>query len=246
MVFWDWSSFGSFSTIPNLTHHGLFHGKRIQTWSGICIQFSWSLDSFTSWVKVRMKSCTVGNTAHVAIFGEMTFLASMLKGRRQMLGNVSNEIETCNSTTWWHMDAIAYIPILNQIFPPFSAMLMYRTCRCCRRIWSKLLHTMFHLLAAPCIAIGFVAVWDFHNDRRVDGVPAPVPHFYSLHSWMGLTTMGLFALQVWQWYRKPANRYFWGEWCSKWAFNGRFFVQGGRVCALWEKMTFWPFYGLVR
>merc|ERR1712213_121578 len=54
---------------------------------------------------------------------------------------------------------------------------------------------MFHLLAAPCIAIGFVAVWDFHNDRRVDGVPAPVPHFYSLHSWMGLTTMGLFALQ---------------------------------------------------
>ena len=113
-------------------------------------------------------------------------------------------------------------------------MLMYRTCRCCRRIWSKLLHTMFHLLAAPCIAIGFVAVWDFHNDRRVDGVPAPVPHFYSLHSWMGLTTMGLFALQVWQWYRKPANRYFWGEWCSKWAFNGRFFLQGGRVCLMGE------------
>jgi len=77
-----------------------------------------------------------------------------------------------------------------------QAMLMYRTCRCCRRIWSKLLHTMFHLLAAPCIAIGFVAVWDYHNDRRdSQGNPAPVPHFYSLHSWMGLTTMGLFALQ---------------------------------------------------
>merc|ERR1712088_985864 len=77
-----------------------------------------------------------------------------------------------------------------------QAMLMYRTCRCCRRIWSKLLHTMFHLLAAPCIAIGFVAVWDYHHDRRdSQGNPAPVPHFYSLHSWMGLTTMGLFALQ---------------------------------------------------
>jgi len=25
--------------------------------------------------------------------------------------------------------------------------------------------------------------------------PAAPPHFYSLHSWMGLTTMGLFALQ---------------------------------------------------
>ena len=41
----------------------------------------------------------------------------------------------------------------------FAAMLMYRTCRCCRRIWSKLLHTTFHLLAAPCIAIAFVAVY---------------------------------------------------------------------------------------
>jgi len=77
-----------------------------------------------------------------------------------------------------------------------QAMLMYRTCRCCRRIWSKLLHTTFHLLAAPCIAIGFVAVWDSHVLRTdKDGNPAPIPNFYSLHSWMGLTTMGLFALQ---------------------------------------------------
>ena len=76
-------------------------------------------------------------------------------------------------------------------------MLMYRTCRCCRRIWSKLLHTIFHLLAAPCIALGFVATWDYHNLRRDnDGNPSPIPNFYSLHSWMGLTTMGLFALQV--------------------------------------------------
>lgn len=56
---------------------------------------------------------------------------------------------------------------------------------------------MFHLLAAPCIAIGFVAVYDSHNLRTdAQGNPAPIPNFYSLHSWMGLTTMGLFALQV--------------------------------------------------
>jgi len=73
---------------------------------------------------------------------------------------------------------------------------MYRTCRCCRRIWSKLLHTTFHLLAAPCIAIAFVAVYDYKNDRVNDkNTPDPIPHFYSIHSWMGLTTMGLFALQ---------------------------------------------------
>ena len=77
-----------------------------------------------------------------------------------------------------------------------AAMLMYRTCRCCRRIWNKLLHTVFHILAIPCIAIGFIAVLDSHNLRTVEGNPSPIPNFYSLHSWIGLAAMGLFALQV--------------------------------------------------
>ena len=75
-------------------------------------------------------------------------------------------------------------------------MLMYRTCRCCRRICNKLLHTVFHLIAMPCIALGFIAVWDSHNLRTVGQELDPIPNFYSLHSWMGLATMGLFALQV--------------------------------------------------
>ena len=78
----------------------------------------------------------------------------------------------------------------------FSAMLVYRSCRCCRRIWTKLLHTTFHLLAIPAIVIGFIAVWDSHQLNKKDGVPRPIPDFYSLHSWLGLATMGLFALQV--------------------------------------------------
>lgn len=79
----------------------------------------------------------------------------------------------------------------------FSAMILYRTCRCCRRIWNKLLHTILHILAIPCIVIGFIAVLDSHNLRKdKDGNPAPIPNFYSLHSWIGLTAMGLFVLQV--------------------------------------------------
>eukprot|EP00094_Tigriopus_californicus_P006236 TCALIF_06002-PA protein Name:"Similar to F55H2.5 Putative cytochrome b561 (Caenorhabditis elegans)" AED:0.05 eAED:0.05 QI:192/0.75/0.6/1/0.75/1/5/431/398 len=77
-----------------------------------------------------------------------------------------------------------------------QAMILYRTCRCCRRIWNKLLHTMLHILAIPCIVIGFIAVLDSHNLRKdKDGNPAPIPNFYSLHSWIGLTAMGLFGLQ---------------------------------------------------
>ena len=96
---------------------------------------------------------------------------------------------------------VQYLFVENNIFfQSFLAMLMYRSCRCCRRIANKLLHTVFHLLAMPCIAIAFVATYDSHTNRTVPceqgECPAPIPNFYSLHSWMGLTTMGLFAMQV--------------------------------------------------
>ncbi|XP_050310289.1 plasma membrane ascorbate-dependent reductase CYBRD1 isoform X2 [Anthonomus grandis grandis] len=74
-------------------------------------------------------------------------------------------------------------------FSGFS-VLLYRICRCCRRIYVKLLHTVFHALAIPCIALGFLAVLDSHNLAQ-----PPIPNFYSLHSWIGLTAMGLFAIQ---------------------------------------------------
>jgi len=77
-----------------------------------------------------------------------------------------------------------------------QAMLVYRSCRCCRRIWNKLLHTMFHLMAMPCVALGFLAAWDYHQDRKdKEGNPDPIPHFYSIHSWLGLATMAVYAIQ---------------------------------------------------
>ncbi|KAK9889810.1 hypothetical protein WA026_007182 [Henosepilachna vigintioctopunctata] len=74
-------------------------------------------------------------------------------------------------------------------FSGFS-ILLYRICRCCRRIYVKLLHTIFHALAIPCVALGFLAVLDSHNLAN-----PPIANFYSLHSWIGLVTMGLFAIQ---------------------------------------------------
>lgn len=82
--------------------------------------------------------------------------------------------------------------ILTDIFLDILALLLYRICRCCRRIYVKLLHTLFHVIAIPCVALGFLAVLESHNRAT----PEPIPNFYSLHSWMGLVTMGLFAMQV--------------------------------------------------
>ncbi|XP_041977038.1 plasma membrane ascorbate-dependent reductase CYBRD1-like isoform X5 [Aricia agestis] len=72
-------------------------------------------------------------------------------------------------------------------FSGFS-VLLYRICRCFRRIYVKLLHAIFHALAFPCIVIGFLAVLDFHNKKGIN-------NFYSLHSWIGFVAMGLFGLQ---------------------------------------------------
>jgi len=89
----------------------------------------------------------------------------------------------------WNMHPV--LMVAGFIYFMGEAMLMYRTCRCCRRIWTKLLHSIFHILAIPCIAMGFLAAWDYHSLKT----PNPIPHFYSLHSWLGLATMGLFVLQ---------------------------------------------------
>lgn len=43
------------------------------------------------------------------------------------------------------------------------AILLYRLCRCLKHIYAKLAHTLFHTLAIPCVAIGFLAVYDSHN-----------------------------------------------------------------------------------
>uniref|UniRef100_A0A1B6MBE0 Cytochrome b561 domain-containing protein n=1 Tax=Graphocephala atropunctata TaxID=36148 RepID=A0A1B6MBE0_9HEMI len=70
------------------------------------------------------------------------------------------------------------------------SMLLYRISRCCRKIYVKLFHMIFHALAIPCVVLGFLAV--FESKSFSD---PPKPHFYSMHSWMGFVTMGLFVFQ---------------------------------------------------
>lgn len=79
-------------------------------------------------------------------------------------------------------------------------MLVYRLFRCCNKLTAKILHTLLYLMAVPCIVVGTITVFDSHNLR----VP-PIPNLYSLHSWLGVTTIGLFALQVTHTVRQPRH-----------------------------------------
>lgn len=83
---------------------------------------------------------------------------------------------------------LLFLIFLNFIL--FPAILLYRLCRCLKHIYVKLVHMLFHACAIPCIALGFLAVFDSHNLSE-----PPKPNFYSLHTWLGFVTMGMFVMQ---------------------------------------------------
>ncbi|XP_006899948.1 PREDICTED: cytochrome b ascorbate-dependent protein 3-like [Elephantulus edwardii] len=52
----------------------------------------------------------------------------------------------------------------------------------------KVLHAALHLMAFVLAVLGLVAVFEFHNSHHIN-------HLYSLHSWLGIVTVFLFACQ---------------------------------------------------
>jgi len=74
------------------------------------------------------------------------------------------------------------------------AMLIYRMQRNVRKRRLKLIHAGMMLFIVLLTVIALVAVFDSHNLA-----PTPIPNMYSLHSWVGLTTVILFCCQVNLW-----------------------------------------------
>ncbi|XP_045152970.1 lysosomal membrane ascorbate-dependent ferrireductase CYB561A3 isoform X1 [Echinops telfairi] len=52
----------------------------------------------------------------------------------------------------------------------------------------KMLHAVLHLMAFVLVVLGLVAVFKFHNHQHISNL-------YSLHSWLGILTVFLFACQ---------------------------------------------------
>jgi cytochrome b561 len=53
----------------------------------------------------------------------------------------------------------------------------------------KSIHAGLNAVAAVLVIISVVAVFDYHSAQSI-------PHMYSLHSWVGLTVVILYVLQV--------------------------------------------------
>ncbi|KAF7248043.1 Cytochrome b reductase 1 [Varanus komodoensis] len=59
----------------------------------------------------------------------------------------------------------------------------------CSKLLMKLIHAGLNTIALMLAIISLVAVFDFHNAKKI-------PNMYSLHSWIGLTAVILYALQL--------------------------------------------------
>ncbi|XP_058156635.1 plasma membrane ascorbate-dependent reductase CYBRD1 [Dasypus novemcinctus] len=87
----------------------------------------------------------------------------------------------------WH-PALA---VTGFVFVQGIAIIVYRlpwTWKC-SKLLMKSIHAGLNAVAAVLAIISLVAVFDFHNASRI-------PNLYSLHSWVGLTAVILYILQL--------------------------------------------------
>jgi hypothetical protein len=77
---------------------------------------------------------------------------------------------------------IAFLPCLS------VGVLVYRVLPV-SKISAKCLHAFIHLIVAGCMVVGYYAI--VRTKQRAGNT-----HLFSLHSWLGVTTGGLFAIQV--------------------------------------------------
>ncbi|XP_011638626.1 cytochrome b561-like isoform X2 [Pogonomyrmex barbatus] len=86
----------------------------------------------------------------------------------------------------WH----PLLMVIGFVFLYANAMLIYRTQRNVRKRRLKLIHAGLMLFIVLLIVIALIAVFDSHNLAS-----SPIPNMYTLHSWVGLTTVILFCCQ---------------------------------------------------
>ncbi|XP_067208627.1 transmembrane ascorbate-dependent reductase CYB561-like isoform X2 [Linepithema humile] len=86
----------------------------------------------------------------------------------------------------WH----PLLMTIGLVFLYANAMLLYRTQRNVRKRRLKLTHAGMMLFIVMLTVIALVAAFDSHNLAS-----PPIPNMYTLHSWVGLTTVILFCCQ---------------------------------------------------
>ncbi|XP_044732823.1 transmembrane ascorbate ferrireductase 2-like isoform X2 [Chrysoperla carnea] len=71
------------------------------------------------------------------------------------------------------------------------AMMFYRLFSCCPRLLTKILHFIILSFSGALSGYGLKVAYEYHVEHK----PEEIPHLRSLHSWIGIVCVALFALQ---------------------------------------------------
>ena len=100
--------------------------------------------------------------------------------------------KSVSTTTYnWSTNPFSYHPLLMTIGLLFcygNAIILYRTFKKTPKLLMKILHAIFLIASLALAAGGLAAIIRSKNLGNR-------PHFMTFHSWLGLTTLILFALQ---------------------------------------------------
>jgi len=80
--------------------------------------------------------------------------------------------------------------IIGLVFLYGNGILTYRVFHSVGKLKIKILHASLHGGALVFASVGLKTAFDSHNLAK-----DPIPNLYTLHSWMGILTVALFALQ---------------------------------------------------
>uniref|UniRef100_A0A914C419 Cytochrome b561 domain-containing protein n=1 Tax=Acrobeloides nanus TaxID=290746 RepID=A0A914C419_9BILA len=86
---------------------------------------------------------------------------------------------------------------LGMLYLNGEAILVYRGFRWAEKYRTKMVHLSLQAGAFLIALFGLKAAWDSHvlNKNPTTGQLDPIPNFYSLHSWIGISTLSLFFFQ---------------------------------------------------
>lgn len=87
----------------------------------------------------------------------------------------------------WHPILMSF----GLIFFYGQAIIVYRVFFFLPKKIVKIIHAALQIITIIMVGVSLKAVFDSHDLR-----PNPIPNMYSLHSWLGITTVGLFGLQL--------------------------------------------------
>lgn len=119
----------------------------------------------------------------------------MTLGMIYLYGNGKNDNMQTSIVYCFIRVSIQFMPMLLSFFS--LGILLYRVFRHERKKKLKLAHAIIMISSFLLTVIGLKAVFDSHNLKKdADGNPAPIANLYSLHSWMGIIAVILFAFQV--------------------------------------------------